>query len=158
LKLSFPFLSRHKILMPILCLLCAAPAFLPAQTTAMEIETLLASDTLSWAQASRFVLEAADPGTAFDDPIDAFNFAVGQNWLPRNVRPNETARLDGIALLLMQSFGLQGGIFFTLTGSPHFAYRELEHMGILHGRISPGQMVSGETLLYLTGRVLDRVE
>jgi len=157
-KLSFLFFSRFKILLPILCLLCVTPTLLLAQTTAMEIETLLATETLSWAQASRFVLEASDPATAFDDPIAAFNFAVELNWLPRNVGPNDKVRLDGISLLLMQSFGLQGGIFFTLTGSPHFAYRELEHMGILHGRISPRQIVSGETLLYLTGRVLDHVE
>ena len=144
----------RKFFWPALCLLCAAPAFLAAQSTAAEIEALLASDAVTNAQASRFVLEAAG-AAVFADPVEAFQFAAERSWLPGNSSPDGPARLDGIALLLMQSFGLRGGILFTLTGSPHFAYRELEFMGFIHGRASPAQRVSGDTLLYLVGRVLD---
>ena len=145
--------SRYQALLPFLCFLCAAPAFLAAQTTAVEIETLLASEAITYAQASRFVLDAADRA-AFASPEEAFRFAMEQNWLSRNAEACRPARLDGLALLLMQSFGLRGGILFTLTGSPHFAFRELEYLGFIHGRTSPGQRVSGDTLLYLTGRLL----
>ena len=149
--------TRSKIFVLAFCFLCIAPAFLAAQSTAAEIETLLASDAVTNAQASRFVLEAA--GTAaFADPMEAFHFAMERNWLPRNSSPNGHARLDGISLLLMQSFGLRGGILFSITGSPHFAYRELEHKGVIHGRASPRQRVSGDTLLYLTSRVLADTE
>jgi len=123
---------------------------------AEEIETLLASDAVTYAQASRLVLDAAG-AAAFTDPSEAFYFAREQNWLPRNASPHAPARLNNISLLLMQSFGLRGGILFTLTGAPRFAYREMVHMGILHGRISPVQMVSGDTLLYLVGRFLGHI-
>jgi len=136
-----------------LCFFLALPVFAATQSTAMEMETLLASDAVTYAQASRFVLEAADAG-AFADPAEAFRFAMDRNWLPGSAEPDARARLDGVSLLLMRSFGLRGGVFFTLVGSPHFAYREMEHMGFIQGRTGPRQSVSGDTLLYLTGRIL----
>jgi len=160
MNILLPVGKKRKAILAALCffgVLCAVPASLAAQGAAVEIEALLASRALSYAQASRFVLEAAD-AAAFDDPIEAFHFARERNWLPRNAEPNALARLDSISLLLMQSFGLSGGILFTLTGSAHFAYREMEHMGFIHGRVSPRQTVSGDTLLYLTGRVLAHLE
>lgn len=154
--LSIPC-GKYRIFVTVFCLLCAAPVFLTAQNTAMEIETLLASRALTYAQVSRFVLEAAD-AAAFTDPVEAFNFARERNWLPMNAAPHEPARLDRVSLLLMRSFGIRGGVLFTLTGSPHYAYREMEYMGFIYGRASPGQTVSGDTLLYLTGRILGLVE
>jgi len=160
MKILLSLGRRHKALGVVLCFfgtLCAWPVSVAAQGTAVEIETLLASDAITYAQASRFVLEAADVA-AFDDHYEAFRFAMERNWLPRNASPYAPARLDGISLLVMRSFGLRGGILFTITGSAHFAYREMEYMDFIHGRISPRQRVSGDTLLYLTGRVLAHLE
>jgi len=160
MKIFLSLGKRHKALSVILCFfgtLCAWPASVAAQGAAMEIESLLASDAITYAQASRFVLDAADVA-AFDDPEVAFRFAMERNWLPRSASSNAPARLDSISLLLMRSFGLRGGVLFTLTESAHFAYREMEHMGFIHGRISPRQRVSGDTLLYVTGRVLAQLE
>jgi len=160
MSVRHPFGRRRKTLLTILCFfgaLCAASASAAAQGAAAEIEYLLASPAVTYAQASRFVLEAAD-AAIFEDPAEAFGFAMERNWLPGNAAPDAPARLDGVSLLLMRSFGLSGGIMFTLTGSAHFAYREMEYMGFLHGRISPRQRVSGDILLYLTGRVLAHVE
>jgi len=153
MKTWFSFGKGRRVLLPFLCFLCLPPAFLSAQSAAAEIESLLASQAVTYEQASRFVLEAAGAG-AFDDPAEAFGFAMSRGYLPANATAEAPARLDGVSLLLMQSFGLRGGVLFTLTGSPHFAYREMEHMGFIHGRVGPRQTVSGDTLLYLTGRVL----
>ncbi|MCL2232788.1 MAG: hypothetical protein FWB99_06895 [Treponema sp.] len=146
-----------KSLLLILCFLCAPAALFAAPGTAAEIETLLASQAVTYAQASRFVLDAADVA-AFADPHEAFRFAMEQNWLPANAAAEGLVRLDGVSLLFLRAFDIRGGVLFTLTGSPHFAYREMEFLGFIHGRASPGQRVSGETLLYLTGRLLARAE
>jgi len=140
-----------------LFLFCMVPIALAAQpqSTAGEIETLLASQAVTYAQASRFVLEAAG-AAVLNNPMEAFRFAMERNWLPRNAIADDPARLDGVSLLFMRSFGMRGGIFFTLRGSPRSAYREMEYMGILPGRTIPNQRVSGDTLLYLTSRVLAR--
>jgi len=153
MKTVLSFGKRIKRFFPVFCFLCAGPFFLAAQSTAAEIETLLASDALTYAQASRFVLEAAEVA-AFPDPTEAFRFAMEKKWLPKKAAPDAAARLDGISLLFMQSFGLRGGILYTLTKAPHYAYREMEYRNFIQGRISPALKVSGENLLFMTSRVL----
>jgi len=150
-------LGRLKALPLALCLALAGPAFAVAQGAAMEIEALLASDAVTYAQAARFVLEAAD-AAAIADPREAFQFAAERGWLPGRAQPDDPARLDSLSLLFMRSFGMRGGIMFSLTGSARFAYREMEHMGFLQGRTGPAQRVTGDTLLYLTSRILANVE
>jgi len=147
----------NKTLLTILCLLCLNPALLYAQSAAVEMQSLLASGAVTYAQASRFVLEASDMAF-FAENEDAFRFAVERNMLPRRSAAGSEARLDSISLLLMRSFEIRGGVLYTLTGARRFAYREMEHRGVLHGRISPRQNVSGEELLYLTGRMLAYIE
>jgi outer membrane protein OmpA-like peptidoglycan-associated protein len=145
----------------ILCFL-TAPAFLFAQTTgrqstAQEIETLLGTNAVTYAQAARFALEASDT-LAVRDPNEAFRYAEEHGWLPGNVSANDTARLDGISLLLMRSFNIDGGIFFSITNSPHYAYRELVYREVIRGRTDPAMNVSGELFLFLTGRVLSHLD
>jgi len=147
-------LTKKHIIFLSLCLLI--PAFLSAQTTADEIETLLNTGAVTYAQAARFVLEASDT-LAVSDSGEAFRYAKERNWLPKKVSANETARLDGISLLLMRSFDIKGGLLYTITKSPHFAYRELTYQETIQGRADPAMKVSGERLLFLTGRILSRL-
>lgn len=127
--------------------------FLGAQTTADEMETLLASSAVSYAQASRFTLEAADVMVTAD-PAEAFRYASEQKWLPKKAAPGDTARLDAISLLIMRSFGIKGGLLYSISKSPHFAYRELVYRDIIQGRTDPAMNCSGETLLFIISRLL----
>jgi len=103
------------------------------------------------------VLEASD---AFKTAVheEAFNYAAQQNWLPKNVSANDPARLDGVSLLLMRSFNVNGGLFYKLTKNPHYAYRELTYINVIQGRADPMMNVSGGQLLFITGRLLARRE
>jgi len=130
-----------------ICLLLAVPIF---SQTAAEIETLLETEALSYEQAASFVLRAADVQVS----DSAFNYASEQKWLPKNAAPEDTARLNGIALLLMRSFELKGGIFYSLAKSPHHAYRELVYKGFIQGDTDPGMPVSGRQLLLIISRIL----
>jgi outer membrane protein OmpA-like peptidoglycan-associated protein len=146
-----------------LCIICFLifPAFLSAQvsagnqSTAMEIETLLNNSVITYAQAARFILEAANI-LATNDPNDAFNYAVQNNMLPRNVSPDAPARLDNVSLLYMRAFDMRGGIMYSLFKTPHYAYRELVYLNVISGRTSPGMYVTGERFLFFTNRVLAR--
>ena len=142
---------KLKILMILLfCVFCAG---LSAQSTAQEMENLLASREITYAQASRFVLEASGE-LVTANAEEAFWYAAARQWLPTNVTLDERARLDNIALLLMGSFNLEGGIMYSITRSSHYAYRELIYRNVIQGRVDPYMSVSGEMLLFLTGRVL----
>jgi hypothetical protein len=127
---------------------------LHAQTTAAELETVLAAQTMSYEQAAAFVLRAADvqvSGTAF-------NYAVEKKWLTALPTADGVAILNEVSLLIMGAFGIKGGIMYSAFRSPRYAYRELVQQSIIQGRADPDMAVSGDLLLFMIGRVLDRVE
>jgi hypothetical protein len=126
---------------------------LSAQSTAQEMENLLAANEITYAQAARFILAAADVFVTTNQE-EAFWYAAVRNWLPLNVSPNDTARLDAISLLLMRSFNIEGGIMFSITKNAHHAYRELIYRDIIQGNADPFMRISGEQLLFYTGRIL----
>ena len=153
--------SSHRNLKPIVLaglfsVLFSIPLY--AQT-ALRLEELLEKPDLAWSDAVIFVLEASeteinDDSTELSDPIDAFNFALEQKWLPKYIEPDDPAKLDGIALLLMRSFGMKGGLFYSISKSPHHAYRELTYKGIIRGEADPSMSVSGQQLLLMVSRLL----
>ena len=128
----------------------AFPVF--PQSTADEIEALLETNAVTYAQAARFILEASEV-TVSADPETAFQYAARQKWLPKNASGESVARLDCIALLVMRSFDIKGGMFYSVTKNQHYAYREMVYRDIIQGRIDPAMPVSGEALLYIINRV-----
>ena len=146
-------MKKHLCLLA--CVLLAAPVFLYSQTAA-AIEELLYTNAVSKQQAAWLVLEAADisgPAGIYS-PAQAFLHAVEQQWFPAGARANDRVRLDQVSLLVMRSFNIRGGIFFRLTGSPHYAFRELTARGIIAGITFPRMTVSGYELLFIVNRVL----
>jgi len=138
----------------VICFFPAMSFFLSAQT-AVEIDDLLKTKAISYGQAARFVLKAADVSELMEAP-DAFRFAAERKWLPGNVSSGEEARLKGVSLLIMQSFDIKGGLFYSLFKNPHYAYREMVYQEIIQGRADPDMAVSGDMLLFLIGRILSR--
>jgi hypothetical protein len=144
-------LKKYCVLLIFICFFSAGR--LPAQSTAVEIEKLLATDAVTYAAAARFLLEASDTlKTA--KPDEAFRYAEEQKWLPKNAAADDAARLDAISMLIMQSFKIKGGLLYSLVKNPHYAYRELVYKEIIQGRADPAMNISGERLLLITGRIL----
>jgi len=143
-------LQRRTVLL--FLVLFSVPLF---SQTAGRLETMLNEKELNWSQAAAFVLEAADVEVREASPPDpAFSFAAEQKWLPKNAVPGEAVRLNGVALLLMRSFGLNGGLFYELSKSPHHAYRELVYKNVIRGNADPDMPVSGQDLLFMVSRIL----
>jgi hypothetical protein len=149
------FLYKKQIFLFYIFCFCVLSA-LSAQT-ASEIETLLKTPAVTYAQAARFAIKASETAE-INNPGEAFNFAVERNWLPKNVSPDSEARLDVISMLYMGSFKLKGGLFYSLFKNPHYAYRELTARKAFKGKSEPKTVVSGEQLLFLTSRILSIVE
>ena len=133
-----------------LILTLSAPLF---SQTAARLEVLLEKTEMTWLEVTAFVLEASEAG-AHSNAQEAFNFAAGNNWLPKNAESDGTAQLNGVALLLMQSFNLKGGMFYRMAKSPHHAYRELVFKKVIRGNTDPLMSVSGKDLLLMIGRLL----
>jgi outer membrane protein OmpA-like peptidoglycan-associated protein len=128
-----------------------------SRSTAAEIETLINAKEITYAQSARFVLEASNT-LATENQEEAFQYAVGQGWLPKNINAGDSARLNHICLLLMRSFNSKGGMMYSLTKSPRYAYRELTYRNILQSRKDPSMLVSGAQLLYYVNRILGSQE
>jgi hypothetical protein len=146
--------NKYIILFCVFCFL--GFGFLSAQTAA-EIETLLRTSAVTYGQAVSFVLRASDT-LKTSDQRTAFNYAAEHSWLPKNASVDSQARLDGVSLLFMRSFGLKGGIFYSLFKSPHYAYRELAALNAFKGKYDPFNTVSGDQILFITSRILSIVE
>jgi len=144
---------KRLIYLFVIFFILALPVF--AQTAA-ELEGLLSVKEVSYAEAARLVLQAADVRDL--SPADAFRFASEQKWLPAKAEMNGKARLDGVSFLIMNAFDMPGGFVYSMAKNPHHAYRELAYREILLGRIDPAMAVSGDYLLFIIGRVLTQVE
>jgi hypothetical protein len=134
------------------CFVFAVPVF--AQI-AVEMDGLLNSNAVSYDQAAQFVLRAADVPV---DPAEAFRYAAERDWVPKNADSGDRASLEGVSLLIMQGFGIKGGLFYNVSKSPHYAYRELTYKNVIQGRADSDMDVSGEFLLFMIGEVLSRFE
>ncbi|MDR3020803.1 MAG: hypothetical protein LBU66_07870 [Treponema sp.] len=128
-----------------------------ALSPAEELETLLGTNTVTYAQAARFVLDASNTYIT-DNQDEAFRFAMEKNWLPKNAQANQAARLDALSLLFMKTFQIKGGIFYSIFQTPRYAYREMAYRNFISGRIEPGMNITGERLLFYTGRVLTYID
>ena len=141
---------RKLPILTFLLFILSAPLF---SQTAARLEALLEKTELTWLEAAAFVLEASEAGSS-SNAQEAFDFAAGNKWLPKNAESGGTAQLNGVALLLMQSFNLKGGMFYSMTKSPHHAYRELVFKKVIRGNTDPLMSVSGKDLLLMIGRLL----
>ena len=139
-----------------LFILCAT---LNAQT-ADEIQTLLQTPAVSYAQAARFVLEAADVTGSYDkiSGQDAIRFAVEKKWLPKKANAQDAISLERLSLLIMKAFGVKGGPMYALFGGAHYSYREMVFQDLIQGRSDPHMKVSGERMLFIVNRLLYRIE
>jgi outer membrane protein OmpA-like peptidoglycan-associated protein len=140
----------------VLCFILVS-AFVPAQS-AQRIEQLLEKETISYKEAAWIILEASGKFIVNKDivssPEKAYQYAEENGWLPGNITADTTATLEGVSLLIMHSFGIKGGLLYSIFKSPHYAYRELVYKGIIQGRVSPKMAVTGDMLIFGTNQTI----
>jgi hypothetical protein len=145
----------HRTLKHIFVLLLFAlilPA-LPAQNLAVEMDAVLESEAVTWAEAARFVLPAA--GFLDQNGAGAFQDAKLRGWLPEDAKPGDTADFGGLSFLIMKALDIPGGVMYRLFPGPRYAYRELRYLNILQGQHDRFRKVSGFWLISLIGRALE---
>jgi len=130
-------------------------AFVFAQTAA-ELDIVLQADTVSAAQAARFVLGAAGllpPGLSGPAAEStAYETARSNGWLKSTA--GESVSLKETAFLIMRAFELKGGILYSLFKNPRYAYREMVYRKLIQGRTDQSMKMSGRRLLLILDRTL----
>jgi hypothetical protein len=129
----------------------AVTGFLFAQT-ADEMDRILDAQEITYTQAARFVLAAAN---AVPAGVDAFTAAQKNQWLPAGaIGADSSISLGELSLLIMKAFEIKGGILYSVFPLPRYACRELVYLRIIQGRTDPGGRLDGRTFLQILGRVL----
>jgi hypothetical protein len=116
--------------------LLLSAALLSAQTAA-ELEDLLNTKEITWAEAAYFTLASsaeAVPGNGQKAARQiAFQFVREQGWLPENAEAEGPVKLRNLSLLMMKAFDIEGGLMYRLFPGPRYAYREMTRRGFIKG-------------------------
>ena len=88
---------------------------------------------------------------------EAFSVAMERGWLPTGAKANSETRLNGLSLLVMQAFKIDGGYLYSFFKNPHYAYRAMVYRGIIQGRSDPQMFVSGDLLLYTVNKAMNQI-
>ncbi len=133
-------------------------AFTAYAQTGQELDRLLATEAVGAAMAARFILPAAGLAAETVSAQDAFTLASERGWLPDQAGMERQLTMAQLSFMIMQAFGLKGGLMYSIAPGPRYAYRELVYLRIIQGSSDPSRTVSGERFLRILGRILDRRE
>ncbi len=138
-------------------LLVAVSTHISAQSNEM-IDSILAEDTATVGSAAYVALAAG--GLINDDTLPERAVAIAREagWLPENIDATSPASFGQIAYLLMQSTEVNGGLMYRLIPGPRYAAREFVFRGWSPERKAPGDRVSGQFLVRVTGNFLENTE
>jgi outer membrane protein OmpA-like peptidoglycan-associated protein len=127
-------------------------SFLSAQT-AGELESVLSTQAINFAQASRFVLAVADIVDETTEAGAAYTLARERGWLPKDVSSDNPVSLGELCFLIMKAFNIEGSFLYGVFPGPHYAFRELNYLKLIPGQRDPDMRVSGERFLQILGMV-----
>ncbi len=119
------------------------------------IDKLLTEDTADLGSTAYMVLSAAsmideNAGTAeavaalADRGMDIF----------KGKDPSEKVTFGEYSFMLMEAFGIKGGIMYRVIPGPRYAAREIKYMGFTD-KSDPSAPVSGEEVLRILGYLLE---
>ncbi|MFP4331535.1 MAG: hypothetical protein ACOC45_09445 [Alkalispirochaetaceae bacterium] len=117
------------------------------------IDEILEEDQISYGNAAYLLLLATGELGREAEVADAYQVAE-QSGYATGYGIDEGITLGEFSYIAMESFGVPGGLWYTLVPSPRYAARELEFRGIIQGNAYPGSPVSGERAMRILSRLL----
>jgi hypothetical protein len=150
------FERRNPRLFGWVALVFLVPVAAASAQTAEKLDAVLAAKQVTFGQAAGIILPAA--GLLAPDAGTEDAFAIARFWLPHRTDMNVPITMGELSHLIMKSFSLSGGFMYAIFPGPRYAYRALVWRRFLPGNADPGRSLSGEELLYITGRALAFVE
>ncbi len=135
-------------------LLCSGLLPLAAQSNQL-LDQILAQPELSFGQAAYLLLTAAQKLPEQSSPEQAAEALASSGWRVKARPAEEPMPLGEYSYLLMQAFGIRGGLMYRLFPGPRYATRELASRKWITGRAWPGRALSGEEAVRLLGAVME---
>jgi hypothetical protein len=119
------------------------------------LDQILAQPRLSFGQAAYLLLTAAQKLPEQSSPEQAAEALASSGWKVKGRPAEEPITIGEYSYLLMQAFGIRGGLFYHLFPGPRYAARELAYRRLIKGKAYPGRPLSGEEAVYMLGAVME---
>jgi hypothetical protein len=119
------------------------------------MDRLLDAREITCVQAAWFTLASTEEDPP-PNPAAAFVLAKEQGRFPKNTGPDSALTMGGFSLLMMKTFGIEGGLMYRFFPGVRYAFREMTRQGFIEGRAYPNLKVSGEQFLLVLGTLLSR--
>jgi len=138
----------------ILCLLflCFAAGTLSSQ--ANELEAVLGSSAVTYAQAARFTLASTGKDNNVNTAQAAFNLAIERGWLPKGASLQDPINLAELSFLITSAFDIKGGFMYKFFPGPRYAFRAMVSRSLIQGPADPSMTVSGQRFLHILGNTV----
>ena len=138
-------------------LLLLAGSHLIAQSNEM-IDSILEEEAASIGSAAYIALTAAEMIGEDASREQAVSAAKEAGWLPEEADAQSPVRFGQFAYMLMEATQVAGGLMYRLIPGPRYAAREFVYRGWSPERRAPGDPVTGQFLVRVTGNFLDMTE
>ncbi|HCM27500.1 MAG: hypothetical protein A2Z99_07820 [Treponema sp. GWB1_62_6] len=140
-------------------IIVAAASFLVSVSVSAQsnefIDGLLETPAVTLGQVSYLVLVASDNLGEDADEARAFEQLESLGWAPSGGKAGDPVTLAAFSSVLMQAFGLKGGLMYSFFPNRRYAYRELASLQVIQGRSDPGDRVDGIMAVRMLGRIFD---
>lgn len=111
--------------------------------SAEKINDMIESDTVSlndMAYLTATYLQLVENGTSEEESLTALDRYYGFSKISKNA---EKLTYKDLAYFCMQVWDIKGGLFYTLTKSPRYAFIELQSKNIIPPTTQSNELVSG---------------
>ena len=107
------------------------------------LDSFLESDSVSIADSAYLIFISKDPEFETKTTQDAKQILSDRY----GISGEEITTAKDLAKICMEEYGLPKGLFYMLSKSPRYAYRDMQFAGFLQGISDPGQILSPEDVL-----------
>ena len=119
------------------------------------VSKMIESESVTYEDVAYFCainLGLADEETPSEDALvilsDAKIFSMPKN-------PKANIAYDALANICMRTWEIKGGLFYTITKSDRYAFKELQYLGFISSSENPKKKVSGIEVLNLITRCME---
>ena len=122
------------------------------------VSKMIESESVTYEDVAYFCainLGLANDNTSGEDALAALIDAKIVS-MPKNPKANIT--YDAVANMCMKTWDIKGGLFYTITKSDRYAFKELQYLGFISSSENPKKLVSGTDVLNLITRCMEKTE